>query len=89
MKDEGVRMNQSTLGTGPQDDPVPCACMQQGKDLCDCDVPFIGNDAEAARRVKAGTLEALWDETGTKFIVTPKAISVALRAQMDLTPTLS
>ena len=36
-----------------------CWCEANGKEFCDCDVPFIGNFTEADRRIKAGTLRSL------------------------------
>ncbi len=36
-----------------------CWCVAHGKETCDCDVPFIGNFAEADERISAGTLRSL------------------------------
>ena len=63
--------------------PIACWCMALGRDECLCEIPWIGNQAEADRRVKDGSLEALWDETHTQFIVPREAIRVALMADFD------
>ncbi len=45
--------------SGGMDDPKPCTCIQDGKERCECDVPFIGSQAEAERRIQAGTLKGV------------------------------
>lgn len=37
-------------------EPVPCTCIERGSARCGCDVAFIGNWAEAERRIADGTL---------------------------------
>lgn len=37
-------------------EPTPCDCIERGSVRCGCDVAFIGNWAEAERRIQDGTL---------------------------------
>lgn len=39
--------------------PRACWCVARGRPTCACDVPFIGNFAEADRRMADGTLRSL------------------------------
>ncbi len=39
--------------------PRPCTCIRDGKEYCECDVSFVGNQAEADRRIQAGTLKGV------------------------------
>ena len=39
--------------------PRVCRCVARGLETCACDVPFIGNFAEAEQRIAAGTLKSL------------------------------
>lgn len=58
--------------------PRACWCVANGKETCDCEVPFIGNFAEADRRIKAGTLKSLEMED-VKAAVKADALAFAER----------
>jgi len=60
------------------DRPRVCWCVAKGKETCDCEVPFIGNFAEADRRMAAGTLKSL-EMTDVKAAVLADVLANAER----------